>query len=104
MRPVLADDILLAARAISAVSEAERPLRLQRWLQEAHWADRYRKRLRRSHPQWGNGSLMARALCEPLAPRGGFGGADLDAIAQVVAALQLWRGRIPFAGRAACPM
>ncbi|ETD85634.1 DUF7742 family protein [Rhodobacter capsulatus] len=93
MRPILIDDLLIAARAVAALSGPERPARLAQWLREAHWADLYRKRLARAHPLWGNGSLMGRALREA----GGRGvrpdRAEIDDLAEVIAAVRIWRAR-----------
>ncbi|WP_444465082.1 DUF7742 family protein [Rhodobacter capsulatus] len=93
MRPILIDDLLIAARAVAVLSAPERPARLAQWLREAHWADLYRKRLARVHPLWGNGSLMARALREP-GPRGlRPDRAEIDLLAEVIAAVRDWRAR-----------
>lgn len=62
MRAVLHGDAVAAARVLFALSEAERGAVMVRMLDEAHWADAYRKRTGRAHPLWGNGSLMAAAL------------------------------------------
>ncbi|WP_444455639.1 DUF7742 family protein [Rhodobacter capsulatus] len=93
MRPILIDDLLIAARAVAAVAASERPARLAQWLREAHWADLYRKRLARSHPRWGNGSLMARALREPALRGQRPDRAEIDHLAEVIAAVKCWRAR-----------
>lgn len=95
MRPVLADDILMALRALHRVAAPQRAARIGQWLNEAHWADLYRKRFCRAHPRWGNGSLMARAMAEPLGMRTGPGGLDLEALLLVAVALRDWRRRAP---------
>ncbi|TKD22320.1 hypothetical protein FBT96_06985 [Rhodobacter capsulatus] len=93
MRPILIDDLLIAARALTVVAAPERPARLAQWLREAHWADLYRKRLARAHPRWGNGSLMARALREPARRGLRPDRAEIDDLAEVIAAVRLWRAR-----------
>lgn len=93
MRPVLHGDLLIAARAVRGVEVSERAGRLAQWLREAHWADRYRKRLGRVHPEWGNGSLLARALHEPLAVMAWPDSEELTALAEVIAAVLDWRAR-----------
>ncbi|MGD9917900.1 MAG: hypothetical protein AB7U46_07760 [Paenirhodobacter sp.] len=93
MRAISHGDLILAARAVRGLPVARRPELLARMLEEAHVADRYRKRLGRAHPRWGNGSLMARAMAEPLAPEGWPDAEALEALAQVIAAVRLWRAR-----------
>ena len=94
MRPVLHTDLLMAARAARCVPVASRSERLAQWLREAHWADRYRKRLGRAHPHWGNGSLLARAMTEPLEQPSWPESEELVALAEVIAAVLGWRGRM----------
>ena len=62
MRQVLHGDVVAAARVLFAVPDAARAGLLARMLDEAHWADLYRKRTERAHPVWGDGSLMTAAL------------------------------------------
>lgn len=68
MRPVLPGDVSAAARALLAVPPAERLDLARRLLLEADAADRYRRRFRRAHALWGNGTLRAAALARRLAP------------------------------------
>ena len=68
MRPVQHGDVSAAARALLAAPAGARPGLMQRMLVEAEAADRYRRRFRRSHAAWGNGTLMASALSRPAAP------------------------------------
>lgn len=67
MRPVLHGDVTAAARALYLLPEEERGSALARLMDEARWADAYRKRTGRAHPFWGDGSLMAAALRRPVA-------------------------------------
>jgi hypothetical protein len=72
MRPVLPGDVSAAARALLAVPPGLRAGLARRLVAEAEAADRYRRRFRRAHALWGNGTLRAAALMRPLAaePRG----------------------------------
>ena len=103
MRPILLDDLALAARAVRLLAPPARHAQVLRWLDEAHWADRYRKRLRRVHPVWGNGSLAGRVLREPMAPRFWPGDAEVVALGTVIAAVCEWRQR-GFSPAQASPM
>ncbi len=68
MRPVLPGDLVAAGRALLAAPPGERAGLARRLLRDADAADRFRKRLGRAHPEWGNGTLMAAALARPVAP------------------------------------
>lgn len=68
MRPVLPGDVSAAARALLRVPSVARPALARRMLQEADAADCYRRRFRRAHRDWGNGTLMAAALARPAGP------------------------------------
>ena len=59
MRPVLLSDLTMAARALLRVAPAERKALCARMVFEAEMADRFARRLRKPHPRWGNGTLMA---------------------------------------------
>lgn len=61
MRPVLIGDILCLARVLHRARPPDRPALCQRLILQAEAADKFRKRFRRVHPMWGNGSLMGRA-------------------------------------------
>lgn len=60
MRPVLAGDVFALAHALLPLTGRMRQTTCIRMLQEADWADKYRKRYGGLHPVWGNGSLMGR--------------------------------------------
>ncbi|SOC07716.1 DUF7742 family protein [Rhodobacter maris] len=94
MRPILIDDLLAAAEAALALAPEARAETLVRWLDEAHAADLYRKRLGRVHPRWGLGSLGARARCEPRCRPLRPDGARLAALGLVLASVTLWRRRV----------
>lgn len=104
MRPILSGDLLIAARALLCVPAPKRAGRMRQWLDESHWADGYRKRLGRAHPRWGNGSLMSRAMAEPLAPTGWMQGGEIEALGVVIAAVIQWRGRIGALQRRGLPL
>lgn len=67
MRAVRDEDLTLAARALLAVSRDTWPWLARRMVQEATWADKYRKRFGRRHLLWGDGSLRAAAARRVLA-------------------------------------
>lgn len=68
MRPVLHSDLAYAARALVDIDDQSRARLAGRMLQEAQWADKFRKRLGKPHPRWGNGTLSAAAAQYPLCP------------------------------------
>jgi hypothetical protein len=76
MRAVLHGDVVAAARVLLALPDSARASCLDRMLDEARWADAYRKRTGRAHPLWGNGSLMAAALRRPARPEPALGDAE----------------------------
>lgn len=61
MRPVLIGDILCLARVILAAPQGQQRQLCADLLYQADCADKFRKRHGRAHPQWGDGSVMARA-------------------------------------------
>lgn len=61
-------DLAATAQLLARWPEADRPAQLDRLLSQTHAADCFSRRLGRPHPQWGNGSLLARALAEPTSP------------------------------------
>jgi hypothetical protein len=69
MRAVQLADIDIAARALLAVDAKARAGVINELLRRADIADRYRKKLRRPHAQFGTGTLMSAALRFALAPR-----------------------------------
>ncbi len=71
MRQILLGDVTAAARALVTAPPGDRARLIRLWLDQAHMAHAFHKRIGRPHPLWGNGSLMARALAagpraEPL--------------------------------------
>ena len=71
MRPVHLTDLDIATRVLLAIGEPDRAATARRIVGTARVADRYRKRLGRRHPVWGDGTLAAAALAEskPVVPR-----------------------------------
>jgi hypothetical protein len=59
MRPVLIDDLLALAGLLESVAPQARRAAVAGLCDEAHRADRLRKRLGRSVSAWGNGSVNA---------------------------------------------
>ena len=68
MRPVLHSDIVAAARVLLALPKEGRLQAMRKMLERAGAADLYRKRFRKHHPDWGNGSLMAVAMRYKMRP------------------------------------
>lgn len=66
MRPIQHGDLSTAARALLTVPAPDRAGVMDLMLQQAEAADRYRKKLGKTHPRWGNGTLMAVALAQPI--------------------------------------
>ena len=83
MRALQMGDLIAVARVLILREHAEWSGLVRRFLQQAHAAHAFHKRHRRPHPQWGNGSLMARANSEVFAPQ------PRDGDAKFLAALQL---------------
>jgi hypothetical protein len=67
MLPVLHGDVVTAARVLLAAPRPERGRMLARMLEEADWADAFRRRTGRIHRLWGDGSLRAAAAARPRA-------------------------------------
>lgn len=100
MRPVLIGDVQAAALALAALPVAARDAALDRMFARAAAADRFRKRLGRVHPAWGDGTLAAAAR----AGAGGRGAAAeaflcdpryLDGLLRVLGRLAARRGIAP---------
>ncbi len=68
MRPVLHADMVAAARVLLALPAGNRREKMREMLEQAAVADLYRKRLKRGHPLWGNGCLMAVASRHKMLP------------------------------------
>lgn len=62
MRTITHGDVTAVARAIHGLPTESQRHMVQRFLEKAHAADLFRRRLGRAHPFWGNGSLMAAVL------------------------------------------
>jgi len=94
MRPVLHGDVVAAARALRAVPAAQRPRLVRRIIAAAEFADRYRRRVGRAHPDFGGGSLMAAAGAWPRRPEPLLDDPDyLGCLACVIEALLARNGR-----------
>ena len=90
MRRVLMGDLVAAAQVLAAADRHERSVRAKGLIAEADAAHRYMKRYGRAHPQWGIGTLEARARRPFAAPLPAFDLGDariLDALAVLAAAL-----------------
>lgn len=89
MRPVLAADLLLLVRAIMVYPNHLRPDAGLSMMTETDVAEAYFLTHHKNHPQFGDGSLMSRALAsspvpEPVASDPEF----LDALETAVCALR----------------
>ncbi len=98
MRPVLIGDAQAAALALLPLPDRARDAALERMFTRAAAADRYRKRLGRVHPAWGDGTLAAAAraegggeLAEPVLCDAGY----LDALLRVLGRLAARQGIAP---------
>lgn len=63
MRAVHLSDLNLAARTLMLVRAQDRSARIAQILDQAHTADKFRKRIGRAHFPYGNGTLAA--ACQP---------------------------------------
>jgi len=87
-------DVVAAGCALLMLAPEGREPCLERMLERASAADRYRKRLGRVHPKWGNGSLMAVARSYPHRREPALDDAEYCAcLAMVFEALVAWRLR-----------
>jgi serine O-acetyltransferase len=94
MRALLVGDILAAARVLVVRNPHEWDSTLHAFLDDAHAAHKFHKRLRKPHPTWGNGSLMARVNCEASEAELRTGDTRfLIALLAVVRAITVWQTR-----------
>jgi hypothetical protein len=84
MRSIGLADIEVAARVLMCVPSAQQANVIRQLLSDAHVADKYRKRLRRMHPQFGTGSLMSAAQAHPCAKRFETIGDDEISVFQII--------------------
>ena len=96
MRPVLPGDVRAAALALVPVPRAARDRTLATIIERAEAADRFRKRMGRAHPSWGDGTLAAAARAGPVADEPlADDPAYLDAMLLVLTCLADRRGFAP---------
>ena len=62
MRAIHLSDLDIATRVLLAITEADRATCARKMAEAAHVADCFRKRMRRRHPIWGDGTLAAAAF------------------------------------------
>lgn len=62
MREVVHGDVVAVASALRDLPPEGWEARIAGYLTRADAADRYRRRIGRAHPVWGNGSLMGAVL------------------------------------------
>ena len=88
MRPIGLTDLNDAVRAVLAAPEDDRAATAARIVGQACLADRYRKRMGRRHPVWGDGTLSAAARAGPIVAASGWCDRDYRAaLALMLAAL-----------------
>lgn len=98
MRRVLMGDLVAAAQVLAAADRPARTALAGRLIAEADAAHRYMKHYGRAHPQWGIGSLEARARGQCAAPLMCFDLAD----ARILHALAVLAVTLPCRTRAPC--
>jgi hypothetical protein len=98
MRRVLMGDLVAAAQLLAAADAPLRAALAQRLIAEADAAHRYMKRYGRSHPQWGIGTLEARARGQCPAQQVCFDLGD----ARILDALAVLAATLPCRARATC--
>lgn len=92
MRACRVDEVLMAARCLHGLPLSEQPAQAQLWIAQSHIADKYRKRLKKYHPLWGNGSLLSRLDRTKRYDKVDLGDPDfLQALVVMLSALQAWR-------------
>ena len=97
MRHVAPPDLSTAARALLALPAPARAAEAARLVAETEAADRYRKRVGRSHPLWGNGTLEGAARGRPLAEPRSMSDTDyLSCLAVVLDAILKHRAKTAF--------
>ena len=92
MRRVLIGDLMAGAAALRDAPAPYRATAL-RLIEESHAAHAYGKRFGRPHQNWGNGSLMGRALMERATLTTDWPVASLRALSVLCDVLADWRGR-----------
>jgi hypothetical protein len=59
MRPIYPSDLEQVTRAVCALPQAHWAFATRQIIDRAQTADRFRKRFRRNHPQYGSGTLTS---------------------------------------------
>ncbi len=93
MRTVIHGDVVAAAMAVRTLPASLRGDEIIRYLDRAHAADAYRKRLGKVHPFWGNGSLASAVGRVPAAEPFLSDTQYLEALSSVFETLLDWRRR-----------
>ena len=92
LRPIAHVDIASVALAIMELGDDVRPKMIFAIFTKSDAADAYRKRFRRAHPLWGNGSLMSVVVVRDLPGEPFFGDpVYCRAFVDVLEALILWK-------------
>lgn len=94
MRQIGLSDLDAATRMLLAAPHQDWPEQAQRVIEQAHFADHWRKRFGSPHPTTGGtGSLYAQAILYPRADTSFCDPQYCAALAVVLEALQRWRQR-----------
>ena len=72
MRAVTYSDLAAVAGALYLVDASARPTLCHELFHQADIADRYTRRLGKTHPKWGRGTLLEAACQHPLIVDPGF--------------------------------
>lgn len=92
MRRVTLEDLLAGAEALRDCPGPVRPLQVMRWCDQAHLADKMRKRLRRISAEHGDGSLAGRVgRGHRPAPKSLSCDAGLRALEDMIRGVRLWK-------------
>lgn len=92
MRRILYSDVVAAASAIRIVERDERQRVLDRMINRAHCADKFRKRFGKLLPGCGDGSLITACSGLPKDSSGCLGDRDFaECMLQVFSAILAWR-------------
>lgn len=87
MRAIRHSDVAALARVIAVYRNTAVQPRIGHVMDLAHAADKYRKRYRRGHPKWGNGSLFSYAMGHEQHP------AQCSDRIAALRIIRLWRAR-----------
>lgn len=96
MRRIVLGEILVVAQHLMSVPRLARGEVISHWVEQAHCADKYRKKMGKEHVLWGNGSLIDRVDPRPVSKPSTFSdlgflvalGAVLEAVVERSSAIE----------------